>query len=116
MALLFALILTKILLPAFNTFTQRQLKLGFETDYRIWLGIVLTILLVALLSGLYPALFQSRLKPLLLLKNKIQVGKGNISLRRSLVVFSIHAFYHYDGGYNSCLPANAIHRHQRHGF
>ena len=38
-------------------------------------------------AGAYPALFQSRLKPFLLLKNKIQQSKGQLSLRKGLVVF-----------------------------
>lgn len=86
-AFILALILAKALLPSFNSFTQKQLTLGIHTDYRIWIGIILIIVIVGLLSGIYPALFQSGLKPLLLLKNKIRTGKGNISLRRSLVVF-----------------------------
>jgi len=86
-ALILALILAKVLLPSFNSFTQKQLTLGIHTDYRIWIGIILIIVIVGLLSGIYPALFQSGLKPLLLLKNKIRTSKGNISLRRSLVVF-----------------------------
>ncbi|QEC65965.1 FtsX-like permease family protein [Panacibacter ginsenosidivorans] len=86
-AMLLALISAKILLPAFNDFTQKQLALGVETDYRIWLGMVFIIVFVSLISGIYPAIFQARLKPLLLLKSKINIGKGNISLRRSLVVF-----------------------------
>ena len=86
-AVLFALILVKILLPWFNSFTEKQLTLGTQTDYRIWSGIALIIIVVGLLSGIYPALFQSRLKPLLLLKSKINIGKGNLSIRRSLVVF-----------------------------
>jgi putative ABC transport system permease protein len=86
-AMLLALISAKILLPAFNDFTQKQLALGSETDFRIWLGMGFIIVFVSLISGIYPAIFQARLKPLLLLKSKINIGKGNISLRRSLVVF-----------------------------
>jgi len=86
-ATVFALILVKLLLPAFNAFTQKHLTLGLQTDYRIYAGLALIIVLVGLLSGIYPALFQSASKPLLLLKNKINIGKGNLSLRRSLVVF-----------------------------
>jgi len=86
-ALLFALLLVKIALPWFNSFTGKQLTLGMQTDYRIWAGIAMIIIVVGLLSGIYPALFQSRLKPLLLLKSKINTGKGNLSVRRSLVVF-----------------------------
>jgi len=86
-ALLFALLIVKTLLPSFNAFTEKELTLGIHTDYRILLSIVLVIIIVGLLSGIYPALFQSRFKPLLLLKNKANIGKGNLSMRRSLVVF-----------------------------
>ncbi len=82
-----SLLLVNILLPAFNSFTEKDLTLNLNTDYRIWTGIFLMIAIVTLLAGLYPALFQSGLNPLSLLKSKIQLGRGNISLRRSLVVF-----------------------------
>jgi len=86
-ALVLSLGATKLLLPAFNSFTQKQLDLGLTTDPTIWVGIVATVLIVGLFAGAYPALFQSRLKPLLLLKNKIQQSKGQLSLRKGLVVF-----------------------------
>ena len=86
-AITLAVLLTKILLPSFNAFTEKQLILGAQTDYRIWIGVVVILFIVSLLSGIYPAVFQSHLRPLLLLKNKLPAGKGNISLRRSLVVF-----------------------------
>jgi len=86
-ALLLALVAVKMALPAFNAFTEKQLTLGTSTDPRIWMGVLLTTAVVGLLAGLYPALFQSRLRPFLLLKNKITTGKGNLSLRRVLVVF-----------------------------
>ena len=85
-SLLFALSLVKLLLPYFNAFTEKQLSLGLTTDYRIWLGMAFIMLLVGGLSGIYPALFQSRLNPLVLFKNKIPVGKESISLRQFLVV------------------------------
>ena len=87
LSLVFAIALSKILLPAFNQFTDKQLTLGASTDYRIWFGIGLALILVSLLTGVYPALFQSRLKPQLLLKNKGSNGKKHVSLRRSLVIF-----------------------------
>jgi putative ABC transport system permease protein len=76
----------KLILPAFNAFTEKQLTLNTSTNFSIWLGIVIITLLVGLLAGVYPAFYQARLKPYLLLKNKIQVGKGHLSLRRILVV------------------------------
>jgi putative ABC transport system permease protein len=80
-------VLVNILLPAFNSFTEKDLTVNIHTDYRIWTGIFMIVAIVTLLAGLYPALFQSGLKPLSLLKSKIQLGRNNISLRRSLVVF-----------------------------
>lgn len=82
-----SIVLVYFLLPAFNSFTEKHLTLNIHTDYRIWTGILLMIVMVTLLAGLYPALFQSGLNPLSLLKSKMQLGRGNISLRRSLVVF-----------------------------
>jgi putative ABC transport system permease protein len=84
-ALIFALILVQILLPSFNAFTEKKLTLGIHSDPRILAGIIFIVLIVGLLSGIYPALFQSSLKPFQLFRNKINVG--NFSVRRSLVVF-----------------------------
>ncbi|HEV9037095.1 MAG TPA: ABC transporter permease [Puia sp.] len=86
-SVLLSLVLVNLLLPLFNSFTEKHLTLNAHTDYRIWTGVLSILAIVTLLSGLYPALFQSGLNPLALLKSKIQLGRGNISLRRSLVVF-----------------------------
>ena len=86
-SLILALVITKLSLPSFNAFTEKQLDLTTSTDYRIWTGIFATVIVVGLFAGSYPAIFQSGLKPLLLLKNKVQQGKGHLSLRRGLVVF-----------------------------
>jgi len=86
-ALILALAITKLVLPYFNAFTEKQLSLTMSTDYRIWLGILGAVILVGLFAGSYPAIFQSGLKPLLLLKNKVRQGRGHLSLRRGLVVF-----------------------------
>lgn len=85
-AIVLAISIAILVLPLFNSFAEKELTLGVDTDYRIWLGIVVTILIVGLLSGIYPALYQSRLKPLSLLKSKINIGKGEISIRKVLVV------------------------------
>ena len=82
-----ALVLVKASLPAFNSFTEKQLELGSGTDHRIWIGVIGAAITAALLSGVYPAFFQSRLRPVLLLKSKLPAAKGSIPLRRGLVVF-----------------------------
>jgi putative ABC transport system permease protein len=79
--------IVNLLLPAFNAFTGKELSVNTNTDPRIWFGISGIVLLVTLAAGLYPALFQAGLNPLSLLKTKMRLGKGNISLRQALVVF-----------------------------
>lgn len=86
-ALVLSLGLVKLSLPRFNAFTEKSLNLGSGTDYRIWAGVLLTALVVGVVSGAYPAVFQSRLKPYLLLKSKFTAGRGNLSTRRVLVAF-----------------------------
>lgn len=86
-ALLIALAAVQMLLPAFNNFTGKELTLGLQTDYRIWLGVLALTAVAALMAGIYPALFQSGLKPLQLLKSKLKLTSGHLSFRRVLVVF-----------------------------
>ena len=86
LSVLLSLVLVNISLPLFNAFTEKHLTLNLHTDDRIWMGIFGVIVMVTLLAGLYPAVFQSGLNPLALLKSKMPLGRGNISLRRSLVV------------------------------
>jgi putative ABC transport system permease protein len=86
-SLILALFVVVLLLPYFNTFTGKELYPDISGDYRITLAIALIILFVGFISGLYPALFLSASKPMTLLKNKVKVGSGNLSLRRTLVVF-----------------------------
>src|SRR4029079_4455562 len=76
-----------VILPAFNQFTNKQLSLGFSTDYRIWLYAISFAILTGLLSGSYPALMLSRFKPVLLLKGLKLKDKSDLSLRKGLVVF-----------------------------
>ena len=83
----FALILAKLLLNWFNSFTVKHLNLGIQSDYRIWSGLAGIIILTGLLAGLYPAIFQSRFKPFSLLKKNDNAGRGNLSIRQLLVVF-----------------------------
>lgn len=86
-AMVLALVLVKFTLPLFNDFSGKDLHLGFAMDSRIWIGIISIAILAGLFSGIYPAFIQSGFKPLMLLKNKINFGKGSLSIRRSLVIF-----------------------------
>ena len=86
-AFLVALAVVNLVLPAFNQFTNKQLSLGFSTDYRIWLYAIVFTVLTALLSGSYPALMLSRFKPVMLVKGLKMENKSGLSLRKGLVIF-----------------------------
>jgi putative ABC transport system permease protein len=87
LSLVLALGAVKLILPAFNAFVEKELSLGRQTDYRVWLGVLLLVIFVSLLSGVYPSFFQSKQRPFALLKHQVVAGKGGLSVRKGLVVF-----------------------------
>lgn len=82
-----SILVANLILPAFNQFTNKQLSLGFSTDYRIWLYAIGFAAIAGLLSGSYPALMLSGFRPVLLLKGMNLQNKSGLSLRKGLVVF-----------------------------
>jgi putative ABC transport system permease protein len=82
-----SLIVVNLLLPAFNQFTNKQLSLGFSTNYRIWLLAIAFSAITGLLSGSYPSLLLSHFKPVLLLKGLKLQNKSDLLLRKGLVIF-----------------------------
>jgi ABC-type antimicrobial peptide transport system permease subunit len=81
-----AMILVELLLPGFNAFTGKHLAV----DYRsvgLYTGLFTIVLFCGLLSGSYPALYLSSLKPLDIMKGVITKNPGNTQFRRVLVIF-----------------------------
>lgn len=84
-ALLLALALLALLLPAFNSITAKSLSLRLTPSM---VGAVTTItLLTGLVAGAYPALYLSRFRPVAVLKGKLQTRTGELWIRKGLVVF-----------------------------
>lgn len=85
-ALLFAILMVFLLLPTFNTLTEKQLSLHFNdpTFLLILLGFTL---LTGLISGSYPALFMSSLNPVVVLKGSLKFKPSATYFRKGLVVF-----------------------------
>lgn len=82
-----AVLLVNLILPFFNAFTNKELALGWSTDYRIWLSAFGVLVLTGLMAGSYPALMLSRFSPSLLLKSLKAQKSSDFSLRKGLVVF-----------------------------
>ncbi len=74
-----------LLLPQFNTLTDKQIVLAFDQNLiSTILGIVL---ITGLVAGSYPALYLSGFRPVEILKGRIRSSVGELWARKGLVVF-----------------------------
>lgn len=86
LAALLALALVWSVLPTFNQLLDKHIVLDIVNP-SLWLLVAGLVLVTGLLSGSYPALFLSALRPIRILKGFTKVGTGPVLFRRSLVVF-----------------------------
>jgi putative ABC transport system permease protein len=86
-ALVAALSITQILLPAFNLITGKALKFHMFSDPSLLGGLLVLIIFMAIFSSIYPALFLNGFHPVEALKGKIRVGREGRSFRNGLVIF-----------------------------
>jgi putative ABC transport system permease protein len=85
LSLMVALVIVALLLPSFNEITQKSLHLRFNSE--ICLALSGITLFTGLLSGSYPALYLSGLKPVRILKGKFSNSIAEQLTRKGLVVF-----------------------------
>jgi ABC-type antimicrobial peptide transport system permease subunit len=84
-SLLFALLIVHLLLPTFNTLTEKQIYVDYADP--LILGALTGITLTAgVMAGSYPAFLLSSFKPVNVLKGAFY-GLSGVSLRKALVVF-----------------------------
>lgn len=95
LSVLIAINLSELALPFMNKISNLPSEISLLTNPQVWSFLIAIVLIVSLLSGLYPALILSGFQPAQALKNKISVNNiGGVSLKRVLVVlqFSIAQF------------------------
>jgi putative ABC transport system permease protein len=86
-AMLLALMLMELVLPAFNDLSGKQIRLT-EVLSPASLGAFLALtLLVGLAAGSYPALLLSGFRPVHLFKTGVQKGAAGVITRKALIVF-----------------------------
>ena len=86
LALLIALGLTKLFLPVFGNVIERSIELNFTENALLIPTLFVLIMVVGLISGSYPALYMSSLRPFQVLKGKIENRAKGFNLQRSLIV------------------------------
>ncbi len=86
-ALVAALSLTQLLLPGFNLITDKSLELNLLSDPLLFSSLLGLVLLMAIVSSSYPALFLSSFNPAEAIKGKLKIGSKGKAFRSGLVVF-----------------------------
>jgi len=86
-SLVIAIVIIELILPYFNNILQLDLDLEYFNNLFTVPGLLILALAIGLLSGLYPAFFLSRIRPIVVLKGAVQSGLKNVRIRKILVVF-----------------------------
>lgn len=74
-------------LPYFNEITGKKFDITTDNLQQYLYPLLGLTILIALLSGSYPAFYLARLKPVSSLKGKLVMNTGRVRLREALVVF-----------------------------
>jgi len=86
LAVLLALLLVQLLLPAFNGITGKDLAMPYGEGPSTVLGLLALVLITGILAGIYPAFFLASFDPLLVLKTETAGRSRRSRLRNVLVV------------------------------
>ncbi len=85
LSMIVALSAVQLLLPVFNTLTNKTVALTFQPS--VIAALVGIVLGTGILAGSYPAFFLSSFKPAAVLKGNITLAGGEAWVRKGLVVF-----------------------------
>jgi len=86
LAILFSLLIVALILPSFNVLTEKNLAIDLADPAFLLIVVGLTVV-TGVISGSYPALFMSTLKPIVVLKGLLKFKSGATYFRKGLVVF-----------------------------
>lgn len=87
LGMLTALLIVALLIPAFNSITDKEIGFTQLLALEYIIGLVGITLLTGFIAGSYPALFLSSFRPITVLKNSTQKGNKGARFRQILVVF-----------------------------
>lgn len=75
-----------LVLPVFNTVTQKQIALPFNNVF-FWIGLISLTVFTGLISGSYPAFYLSSFNPVKAFKGSLKFSHHALFFRKGLVVF-----------------------------
>jgi len=85
-AMLVSILLMYLLLPAFNSFTNKQIAAPVIQP-AFWMYFLALLFITGIVAGSYPALYLSALKPVRVLKGVVSFSRGATWFRKGLTVF-----------------------------
>lgn len=93
-ALVVSLGLILLLLPVFNTLSNKEIPSEFIFQKQVLLSLLGIVIFTGIVGGSYPALYLSGFNPVDVLKGKLSAKGGSVVFRKSLVVvqFAISIF------------------------
>jgi putative ABC transport system permease protein len=92
-SLCMGIVLAELFLPVFNSFARKTLSMQYLSDWTTFVSLVGLMVLVGIVSGSYPALFLSGLRPAEVLKSHLRIrGKSKFSKGLVVVQFSLSIF------------------------
>ena len=86
-ALLFAVIITQLLLPLFAQVSGKTFSMPIGDRVSLYAGFFALALITGLLAGSYPAFYLSSFEPVKVLKGKFTNSFAALSVRKTMVVF-----------------------------
>jgi len=94
LATLLSIVMTSLILPAFNHVFDKQIQLDFSQP-ALWGSIIVLVTVTSIIAGSYPSWFLASFKPIRILKGNTLAQGGNVaSVRKGLVIiqFALSAF------------------------
>ena len=83
--LMIGIVIVALVLPAFNSITQKQMAIPFD-QVAFWIGVLSVTFITGLISGTYPAIFLSSFTPVRAFKGTLKFGSKALWFRKGLVV------------------------------
>ena len=87
LSMIAAVSITELLMPYFNLLTGKALTLNLVADMQLVGALFAIVMIMALISGAYPAWFLNTFNPAEAIKGKIRSGSQGKTLRNGLVTF-----------------------------
>lgn len=86
-SLLIALTMVQVLLPGFSELATTDLNLVSKVKPGTWFIYIISVIILGLISGIYPAFYLTRFQPVAFLSGKHVKGSGSVVFRRILMTF-----------------------------